>query len=98
MVENGRLIEVEQNNVKNIYKYIWPADLKHNTLGIIGMIQVNGQQRLRLLKHCCLAHWLRHADLRNAGAALLQCLDGRNEAAEPQADDKGYRQEAERDR
>ncbi|KAH7715116.1 CRE-FMO-1 protein [Aphelenchoides avenae] len=39
VLEGGKLLEIEQNNVKNMYKYIWPADLQHNTLGIIGMVQ-----------------------------------------------------------
>lgn len=41
VVENGKLIPVQNNEVPTLYKYMFPADLAdHNTLGVIGTFQV----------------------------------------------------------
>lgn len=41
IVEKGELIQVKNNEVSTLYKYIFPINLaKHNTLGVIGTFQV----------------------------------------------------------
>jgi dimethylaniline monooxygenase (N-oxide forming) len=51
MIENGTLIATEHNEFQ-AYKYMFPfATADHNTLGIIGMIQVN-RALLKLEKFC----------------------------------------------
>lgn len=41
MVEQGKLFQIDNNDVKNVYKYMWPVDLKHASLAVIGMVQVS---------------------------------------------------------
>ncbi|KHJ97124.1 Flavin-binding monooxygenase-like protein [Oesophagostomum dentatum] len=40
-VENGELLKVDNNQVE-LYKYVFPLDQPHNTLGVIGLIQALG--------------------------------------------------------